>query len=106
MTRQSDSPNKPQANQYPRITLHCDCGNEFNVNVMRFKKRESVACQICGEVFPPDLGEKFAAALYDMFAVKHGLDKQDSAFDLSFLYKSTYKQPPAPYPFTAEDFTV
>jgi hypothetical protein len=63
-----------------------------------------VACQICGEVFPVDLGEKFSDALYKMFEVKHGLEKSDSAFDLSFVYKSTFKQPPAPYPFSPDDF--
>lgn len=95
---------KPDITQYPRITLHCDCGNEFNISVMRFKNREAVSCQVCGEHFPVDLGEKFASALYDMFAVKYGLEKQDSPFDISFVYKSTFKQPPAPHPFDAADF--
>jgi hypothetical protein len=98
------STHKPTVTHFPRITLHCDCGNEFNVNVMRFRNREPVLCQICGEQFPADLGEKFASALYDMFAVKYGLDKQNSPFDISFLYKSTFKQPPAPYPFADSDF--
>jgi hypothetical protein len=95
---------KPDVTKYPRITLHCSCGNEFNINAMRFKTQETVQCQICGSVFPPELGEKFANALYEMFTVKHGLDKQDSTFDISFLYKSTFKQPPAPYPFEPADF--
>lgn len=89
---------------YPRLTLHCGCGNEFNINVMRFKSAEPVVCQICGDQFPPELGEKFAKALYDMFTVKYELDKRDSGFDLSFVYKSTFKQPPAPYPFEPADF--
>lgn len=100
----SDKIHKPQVTQFPRMTIHCDCGNEFNINVMRLKNREGVSCLICGEVFPADLGEKFANALYDMFAVKYGLEKQNSPFDISFLYKSTYKQPPAPHPFEAGDF--
>lgn len=95
---------KPTVTQFPRITLHCDCGNEFNINVMRFSNKESVVCQVCGEQFPVELGEKFAAALYEMFAVKHGLEKQNSPFDLSFVYKSTFKQPPAPHPFEPADF--
>jgi hypothetical protein len=87
------------------MTLHCtQCGNEFNVSVLRFRDREPVNCQICGQVFPEDLGYAFASALYDMFTVKHKLDEQDIGFDMSFIYKSTFKQPPAPYPFTPEDF--
>jgi hypothetical protein len=92
------------AHHYPRMTLHCACGNEFNINVMRLKNRDPVICQICGEVFPADLGEKFANALYEMFTVKYGLEKQNSAFDISFVYKSTFKQPPAPFPFSDSDF--
>jgi hypothetical protein len=95
---------KPTVTQFPRITLHCDCGNEFNVNVMRFKTRDAVTCQICGEHFPPELGEKFVSALQDMFGVKYGLEKQNSPFDISFVYKSTFKQPPAPHPFSESDF--
>ena len=90
--------------QYPRMTLHCSCGNEFNINVIRLKNGEPVICHICGNVFPQDLGERFAGALQDMFGVKYELDKRDNGFDLSFLYKSTFKQPPAPYPFSDSDF--
>lgn len=86
------------------MTLHCDCGNEFNVNVIRLKSGDPVECQICGEHFPEDLGKRFANALQDMFAVKYELEKMDSGFDLSFVYKSTFKQPPAPHPFSADDF--
>jgi hypothetical protein len=93
------------ANSYPRITLHCSqCGNEFNVNVLRFQDRQVVDCQICGQVFPEDLGKAFANALYEMFTVKHNLEQSGVAYDISFVYKSTFKQPPAPYPFTDADF--
>lgn len=95
---------KPELKQFPRMTLHCDCGNEFNVNVIRLRNSQPVLCQICGEEFPLDLGETFAKALYDLFAVKHELENRKSPFDISFIYKSTFKQPPAPYPFTEADF--
>lgn len=90
--------------RYPRITLHCSCGNEFNINVVRLKNRDPVHCLICGELFPDELGEKFALALEEMFKVKHGLQSQGSTFDISFVYKSTFKQPPAPHPFAETDF--
>ncbi len=89
---------------YPRITLHCKCGNEFCVNVMRFKDTEQVSCQICGNTFPEELGVQFTQALEGLFKVKHKLDIKSRGFDFSFLYKSTFKQPPAPYPFEASDF--
>jgi len=93
------------AHQYPRITLHCShCGNEFNVSVLRFRDKQIVECQICGQIFPENLGEAFTNALYEMFTVKHHLEEQDSAFDISFVYKSTFKQPPAPFPFEESDF--
>lgn len=93
------------AKSYPRITLHCSqCGNEFNVNVLRFRDRQIVDCHICGQIFPEDLGYAFANALYEMFTVKHHLEERSVDFDISFLYKSTFKQPPAPYPFIPEDF--
>lgn len=95
---------KPKLTHYPRITLHCQCGNEFNINVIRMKNGEPVLCHICGEMFPEELGKKFANALQEMFTVKYELDKITSGFDMSFLYKSTFKQPPAPYPFEASDF--
>jgi ribosomal protein S27E len=94
----------PKQHEYPRITLRCKCHNEFNINVIRLKNREPVSCQVCGEVFPTDLGEQFANALYDMFRVKHGLDKVNSGFNISFVYKSTFKQPPGPLGFLASDF--
>ncbi|MBX2860123.1 MAG: hypothetical protein KTR14_02740 [Vampirovibrio sp.] len=94
----------PSVMMFPRITLHCTCGNEFTINVMRFKNRELVCCLICGAIFPEDLGEKFVKALQDMFTVKHELENHDSGFDISFLYKSTFTQPPAPHPFEPEDF--
>ncbi len=89
---------------YPRITLHCKCGNEFCVNVMRFKNTDAVICQICGNTFPEELGVQFTQALEDLFKVKHKLDIKSRGFDISFLYKSTFKQPPAPYPFDSSDF--
>ena len=95
---------KPKLTNYPRMTLHCECGNEFNVNVIRLKNGEPVLCQICGAQFPVELGVKFANALQEMFAVKYELDKMQVGFDLSLLYKSTFKQPPAPYPFDPADF--
>lgn len=95
---------KPVVTQFPRMTIHCDCGNEFNINVIRLKNRDPVMCLICGEIFPDELGEKFANALYDLFAVKYGMEKQNSPFDISFIYKSTFKQPPGPYPFEPSDF--
>lgn len=100
----SEQPSSLNLTLYPRITIHCKCQNEFNINVIRLKHREIVVCQICGAEFPAELGEKFAAALQDMFTIKHELDKQNCGFDLSFLYKSTFRQPPAPYPFSPEDF--
>ncbi len=93
------------AESYPRLTIHCCmCGNEFNVNVLRFRDRQMVDCQICGQVFPEELGQQFANALYDMFTVKHNLENSGTLFEISFLYKSTFKQPPAPYAFEPDDF--
>lgn len=93
------------AHSYPRITVHCNqCGNEFNVNVLRFRNKQPVECQICGQVFPEGLGESFASALYDMFKVKHDMETSGVAFEISFVYKSTFKQPPAPFAFTEKDF--
>ncbi|MEM0951818.1 MAG: hypothetical protein AAGI66_06715 [Cyanobacteria bacterium P01_H01_bin.74] len=102
---EKDSQWTAKLSQYPRITLHCRCQNEFNINVIRLKNEDPVMCHICGTVFPASLGQRFANALQDMFAVKYELDKQDIGFDLSFLYKSTFKQPPAPFPFSPEDFS-
>lgn len=68
------------------------------------RDRQVVECQICGQIFPEALGFAFANALYEMFTVKHHLEEQGVAFDISFVYKSTFKQPPAPYPFSDEDF--
>lgn len=93
------------ANSYPRVTLHCtQCGNEFNVNVLRFSERKTVECSICGQIFPEDLGQAFANALYEMFTVKHNLEEQGVNFEISFVYKSTFKQPPAPHAFSSDDF--
>jgi hypothetical protein len=88
---------------YPRITLKCHCGNEFNVNVIRMKDRQPVFCQICGEVFPADIAEKFAKAFEDLYKVKYLLDKEGCKFKYAFLYKSTFDQPPAPYPLEDEE---
>ena len=100
----SGSPRQETLTKYPRMTLHCSCGNEFNLNVMRFAKSEPVVCQICGAQFPVDLGTKFAKAMEDLFHVKHELSERDSGFDIAFVYKSTFKQPPAPQPFLPSDF--
>jgi hypothetical protein len=94
----------PKHHEYPRMTLRCRCHNEFNVNVMRFKNQDPVVCAICGEIFPPDLGQQLADALHDMFKVRHQLEQVGSGFNLSFVYKSTFKQPPAPLPFDPADF--
>ena len=91
--------------RYPRITLRCgNCTNEFCINVIRFAQEETVRCQVCGERFPKDLGKQFASALEDLFKVKYELDNRGKGFSISFLYKSTFKQPPAPYPFEPGDF--
>lgn len=91
--------------RYPRITLRCgNCTNEFCINVMRFSTGEPVNCQVCGEHFPEDLGRQFAQALEALFQVKHELSNRKNGFNLSFLYKSTFKQPPAPYAFEPGDF--
>lgn len=98
------NPAIPQ-DRYPRITLHCgECKNEFQINVMRFTQPEAVLCQICGTRFPKELGEEFVQSLEALFNVKVGLEKQKSAFDISFVYKSTFGQPPAPHPFCEADF--
>ena len=93
----------PDQSSYPRITLKCDCGNEFSINVIRLKNRESVLCQICGDVFPVDIGEKIAIAFEDLYKAKYLMDKEGSKFKYAFIYKSTFSQPPAPYPLGEED---
>ena len=93
----------PDQTSYPRITLKCKCGNEFNVNVIRMKEKEPVVCLICGEHFPVDIGEQFARAFEDLFKVKYLIDKEGGKFKYSFIYKSTYDQPPAPYPIGEDD---
>lgn len=93
------------ASSYPRITIHCcQCGNEFNVNVLRFRDKQLVDCLICGQVFPEEMGQAFANALYEMFTVKHHMEEKNVDFEISFVYKSTFKQPPAPHPFSPDDF--
>ena len=98
------------ANQYPRMTLHClSCGNEFNISATRLREDNQVACQICGQVFPTEYGLAFYKALGDMFAVKHKMDEAKAdgqGFEISFMYKSTFKQPPAPLAFDVQDFEV
>jgi hypothetical protein len=71
---------------------------------MLLRDKKQVDCLICGQVFPEGLGEAFANALYEMFTVKHHLEEQGVAFDISFIYKSTFKQPPAPFAFDESDF--
>ena len=87
---------------FPRITLKCKCGSEFCVNVMRLREEQPVICQICGEKFDKEIGEKFAQALEDMYKVKYLLEKQDYPFHFSFVYKSSYPQPPVPISFEEE----
>ncbi|MDX2084751.1 MAG: hypothetical protein SFZ03_05120 [Candidatus Melainabacteria bacterium] len=89
---------------YPRMTLRCQCGNEFFVNVTRFRSREVVQCQICGATFPEDLGVQFFNALQELFEVKHQLETRNNGFHIAFTYKSTMKQPPAPCAFIESDF--
>lgn len=93
----------PDQNSYPRITLKCSCGNEFNLNVIRMKERNQVLCQICGEVFPVDIGEMIAKAFEDLYKAKYLMDKDGVKFKYSFIYKSTFSQPPAPYPFGEDE---
>ncbi|MGD9580000.1 MAG: hypothetical protein AB7V50_01390 [Vampirovibrionia bacterium] len=88
----------PDQKSYPRMTLKCDCGNEFNVNVMRMKEQTPVFCMICGEVFPADIGVLLAQAFEDLFKAKYLLEKDSVKFKYSFVYKSTFNQPPAPFP--------
>lgn len=93
---------KASEKDFPRITLKCKCGNEFQINVLRLKDKEIVNCQVCGEIFPVDLGEKFAKALEELYIVKYQLEKDAFPFHFSFKYKSSYKQPPVPYSFIDE----
>lgn len=93
----------PDQNSYPRITMKCNCGNEFIVNVMRLKDKEPVLCLICGEHFSPEIGVQFAQAFEDLYKVKYLIDKEGNKFKYSFLYKSTFSQPPAPYPIEDEE---
>lgn len=88
---------------YPRITLKCACGNEFNANVIRMKNAEPIVCQVCGQDFPEEIAEKFALAFEDLFKVKYLMEKEGNLFHYSFVYKSTFDQPPAPYPLGDEE---
>lgn len=90
---------KANEKDFPRITLKCKCGNEFNINVLRLRDNESVNCMVCGELFSQELGVKFAKALEDLYLVKHSLEKQSYPFHFSFKYKSCYSQPPSPLEF-------
>ncbi len=94
---------KTDQTKFPRLTLKCACGNEFNVNVMRFRDKEPVMCQICGEIFPQETGSNFTKALEDLYLIKHNLEKDNYPFHFSFIYKSSFKQPPAPYPFDDDE---
>jgi hypothetical protein len=67
------------------------------------KAKDPVFCQICGEVFPEEIGEQFARAFEDLYKVKYLLDKEGGPFKYSFIYKSTFDQPPAPYPLGEDD---
>lgn len=90
---------KTDQTKFPRLTLRCRCGNEFNVNVMRFRDKQPVMCQVCGENFPMDIGSNFTKALEDLYIIKYNLEKDEYPFHFSFIYKSSFNQPPAPYPF-------
>jgi len=87
---------------FPRVSLKCKCGNEFNINVMRMREDKHISCQICGEKFPKETGEKFAKALEDLYKVRYQLERDGYPFHFSFLYKSSYSQPPVPYEFDKE----
>ena len=87
---------------FPRVTLKCKCGNEFIINVTRLRDHKKVMCQICGQEFVDELGEKFANALQDLYKVKYQLEKDNYPFHFSFVYKSSYTQPPMPYSFNQE----
>jgi len=88
---------------FPRVTLKCNnCGNEFQVNVLKFRNESPIVCQVCGNEFPKSTGEKFAAALQNLFEVKYELDKIPDSFQFSFVYKSCHSQPPVPYSFQQE----
>ncbi len=86
-------------NVYPRLTLKCKCGNEFNINVMRLRDNEPVICMICGKQFNSELGEKFAKALEDLYHVKYQLERDCYPFHFSFVYNTSYPQPPIPCAF-------
>ena len=93
---------KVNQEDFPRISLQCRCGNEFNINVMRLKEDKPVLCQICGEQLSKEIGEKFATALEDLYKVKYKLEKSSYPFHFSFVYKSSYPQPPVPHTFDKE----
>lgn len=88
---------------FPRITLKCNkCGNEFQLNVLRFREEKEVSCHVCGNKFPEEIGQKFAEALQKLYEVKYDLDKKYDSFQFAFIYKSNHSQPPVPYTFTHE----
>jgi hypothetical protein len=84
-------------NDFPRVTIKCKCGNEFNISVIRFKDGSPVNCQICGREFPKSLGEKLAHSLEEIYLVKHELEKDLYPFHFSFVFQSKCSQPPQPY---------
>lgn len=88
---------------FPRITLKCNlCDNEFQINVLKFRDKVPINCQVCGNEFSVSTGEKFANALQNLYEVKYELDKNPDSFQFSFVYKSSYTQPPVPYSFSQE----
>jgi hypothetical protein len=88
---------------FPRVILKCQkCGNEFQINVLRFREGLDVFCHVCGNKFPTESGKKFAEALQRIYEVKYDLDKAYGSFQFAFIYKSTHAQPPIPYTFTQE----
>lgn len=93
---------KMNEKDFPRISLKCRCGNEFNANVLRLRDKQEVHCMVCGEIFPEDLGIKFAKALEELYLVKYNLEKQSYPFHFSFKYKSSYSQPPSPLKFVED----
>lgn len=93
----------PEHTEYPRVRLKCICGNIFNVNVMRMKEQDPIVCQVCGDQFPEELGLDFAKAFEDLYKVKYKMEKDGIGFEYAFLYKSSFNQPPAPYPIDDDD---
>ncbi len=85
--------------EYPRITFKCKCSNEFNVNVLRMLDKEQVLCQVCGQNFSVELGEKLAGSLKELYAVRYQLEKDGYPFHFAFAYDTSMPQSPSPGKF-------